>query len=105
MIGLLWLDKTDATTKRLLRGIQFGGNSAAGAEALARLFQLEIDNLPHGTIMKLDLRNSSNALCRQMSVDGAALVDPLFEQYVAGVYAGKTTYVLDQKDADVRQLF
>ena len=105
VIGLLWLDKTDANTKRLLRGIQFGGNFAAGAEALARLFQLEIDKLPHGTIMKLDLRNFFNTLCRQMIVDGAALVDPHFAQYVAGLYAGKTTYVLDQKDADVRKFF
>ena len=44
-------------------------------------------------------------MCRQMIVDGAALVDPHFDQYVAGLYAGKTTYVLDQKDADVRQFF
>ena len=30
-------------------------------------------------------------MCRQMIVDGAALVNPHFAQYVAGLYAGKTT--------------
>ena len=76
ILGLLWLDKTDPAAKKLLRGIQFGGNFAAGAEALARLFQMEIETFRHGEILKLDLRNFFNELCRGMIADGAELADP-----------------------------
>ena len=91
--------------KKLLRGIQFGGNFAAGAEALARLFQIEIATSPHGEILKLDLRNFFNELCRGMIVDGAELADPLFALYVAGLYGEETTYVYDPANTDARHFF
>ena len=93
ILGLLWLDKTEPATKKLLRGIQFGGNFAAGAEALARLFQIEIETSPHGEILKLDLRNFFNELCRRVIVEGAELADPLFALYVGGLYGELTTCV------------
>ena len=105
ILGLLWLDKTDPAAKKLLRGIQFGGNFVAGAEALARLFQIEIETSPHGEILKLDLRNFFNELCRGMIVDGAELADPLFALYVAGLYGEETTYVYDPANTDARHFF
>ena len=66
---------------------------AAGAEALARLIQIEIETSPHGEILKLDLRNFFNELCRRVIVEGAELADPLFALYVGGLYGELTTCV------------
>ena len=77
VIGLCWLHKLKDAALKLFAGHQFG-MSSAGAEAISRLFQLDLEDVMHGILEKEDSINFFNSLERVAIVDGASLLGPEF---------------------------
>ena len=104
VIGLCWLHKLKDAALKLFAGHQFG-MSSAGAEAISRLFQLDLEDVMHGILEKEDSINFFNSLERVAIVDGASLLGPEFASYTAGVYEAETVYAWDRPVQNSREFF
>ena len=105
MSSITWIRNIKERITELCHGHQYGGLFSAGAEALARAFQLEAEDSPHGVLTKLDSKNFFNSIKRTALVDGAALVSPEFAAFVAGFYESETTYAWDRTSSASRSFF
>ena len=105
LLSLCWLHKLKDRATKLFSGVQFGSGFSSGAEALTRLFQCDVEDLPHGILGKLDSINFFTDLDREAIIDGSSLLGNEFASYIAGLYSTETVYAWDRPTTNSRAFF